>query len=120
MAPIFVECFGKIQDPRVDRTKKHLLLDIIALGLCAVIAGAEGWEEIEDFGQEHYAWLDGFLSLPNGIPHHETIRRVFWVLDAAQLTGHIDERWRNLNSVIRITATREENGKKTKESCRKH
>ena len=81
MAPIFIECFNSIKDPRVERTKKHLLLDIIALGLCAVIAGAEGWEEIEDFGQDHYAWFDGFLSLPNGIPHHDTIRRVFSALN---------------------------------------
>ena len=42
MAPIFIECFGKINDPRVNRTKKHLLLDIIGLGLRAVVAGAEG------------------------------------------------------------------------------
>ena len=81
MNSIFVECFGTIEDPRVDRTKKHLLLDIIALGLCAVIAGAEGWEEIEDFGQAHYAWFDGFLGLPNGIPSHDTIARVFSALN---------------------------------------
>lgn len=84
MNSIFVECFGSIEDPRVDRTKKHLLLDIIALGLCAVISGAEGWEEIEDFGQAHFAWFDGFLSLPNGIPSHDTIARVFSALKPSE------------------------------------
>lgn len=84
MNSIFIECFGSIEDPRVDRTKKHLLLDILALGLCAVIAGAEGWEEIEDFGQDHFAWFNGFLGLPNGIPSHDTIARVFSALKPSE------------------------------------
>lgn len=46
---VFVECFGSLKDPRVERTKKHLLLDIIALALCGVISGAQNWEEVEDF-----------------------------------------------------------------------
>jgi predicted transposase YbfD/YdcC len=78
---IFVECFGGIKDPRVERTRKHLLLDIIGIALCAVISGAQNWEEIEDFGQSHQAWLSGFLLLPNGIPSHDTIARVFSALD---------------------------------------
>ena len=59
---VFIECFGKLKDPRIDRTKKHLLLDIIALSLCAVMAGAQGWEEIEDFGNMHKDWLSAFLK----------------------------------------------------------
>lgn len=81
MDTIFVECFGGIKDPRVERTRKHLLLDIIGIALCAVISGAQNWEEIEDFGQSHQAWLSGFLLLPNGIPSHDTIARVFSALD---------------------------------------
>lgn len=81
MDSIFVECFSKIQDPRVDRTKKHLLLDVIALALCGVISGAETWEEIEDFGKLHEDWFRTFLSLPNGIPSHDTISRVFAALE---------------------------------------
>ncbi len=50
MDNIFVECFKELEDPRVDRTKKHLLPDVIAVAICAVICGAENWEEIEDFG----------------------------------------------------------------------
>jgi len=73
---LFSHFFG-LEDPRIDRTKMHLLLDIIALAICAVIGGAEGWEEIEDFGHDKHDWLKRFLRLPNGIPSHDTISRVF-------------------------------------------
>jgi predicted transposase YbfD/YdcC len=69
--------FDELEDPRIDRTKRHLLVDIICLSVCAVIAGAEGWEDIEEFGLTHEAWLRKFLRLPNGIPSHDTISRVF-------------------------------------------
>jgi predicted transposase YbfD/YdcC len=71
------ESFGKIADPRIDRTKLHKLIDIIILAICAVICGAEGWEEIEEFGKEKREWLETMLELPNGIPSHDTISRVF-------------------------------------------
>lgn len=81
MNTIFVECFTSLKDPRVERTKKHLLLDIVALGLCGVISGAQSWEEIEDFGNIHKDWFALFLELPNGIPSHDTIARVFSALE---------------------------------------
>ena len=81
MDAVFIECFGDLKDPRVERTKKHLLLDIIALALCGVIAGAQSWEEIEDFGYAHQNWFFSFLKLPNGIPSHDTISRVFSALE---------------------------------------
>jgi predicted transposase YbfD/YdcC len=71
------EHFKDLEDPRIERTKKHLLLDIIALAICAVISGADGWEDIEAYGKDKYEWLRGFLRLPNGIPSHDTISRVF-------------------------------------------
>jgi predicted transposase YbfD/YdcC len=71
------EIFGKIADPRIDRTKLHKLIDIIMIAICAVICGAEGWEEIEEFGKEKQEWLENMLELPNGIPSHDTISRVF-------------------------------------------
>jgi predicted transposase YbfD/YdcC len=74
--------FGMLDDPRVDRTKKHLLVDIVCLSICAVIAGAEGWEDIEEFGEQKEAWLRTFLKLPHGIPSHDTIARVFRLLDS--------------------------------------
>lgn len=81
MDTVFIECFGELSDPRVDRTKKHLLLDILALSICGVLSGAEGWEEIEDFAKEHEPWFKRFLILPHGIPSHDTISRVFSALD---------------------------------------
>ena len=80
MDSIFVECFKELKDPRVDRTKKHLLLDIIAIAICAVICGAEGWEEIEDFGKARQEWFSSFLELSNGIPSHDTFSRFFGAL----------------------------------------
>jgi predicted transposase YbfD/YdcC len=71
------ESFGKIADPRVERTKLHKLIDIIIIAICAVICGAEGWEEMEQFGKEKREWLETFLELPNGIPSHDTFNRVF-------------------------------------------
>lgn len=72
-----VTYFEDLEDPRIERTKRHLLTDIICLAVCAVIAGAEGWEDIEEFGVTHEDWLRKFLRLPNGIPSHDTISRVF-------------------------------------------
>jgi predicted transposase YbfD/YdcC len=69
--------FQGLDDPRIDRTKRHLLTDIISLAICAVIAGADGWEEIEDFGHDKFDWLKKYLRLPNGIPSHDTISRLF-------------------------------------------
>ena len=71
------ENFGKIEDPRIERTKLHKLIDIIIIAICAVICGAEGWEEIEQFGKEKQEWLENILELSNGIPSHDTISRVF-------------------------------------------
>ena len=63
----FKEIFSPIKDPRVNRTKKHPLLDIIALSICGIIAGCESFEEISDFGKAHIEWFNNFLELPHGI-----------------------------------------------------
>ena len=78
------EHFSKVSDPRVDRTKEHKLIDILAIAICAVICGAEGWVDIELFGQSKLPWLKTFLELPNGIPSHDTFGRVFARIDAQQ------------------------------------
>ncbi len=78
------EHFGKVIDPRKDRTKDHKLIDIIAIAICAVICGAEGWVDIELFGKSKLLWLQTFLELPNGIPSHDTFGRVFSMIDAQQ------------------------------------
>jgi predicted transposase YbfD/YdcC len=75
-----MECFSEIEDPRIERTRLHRLSDILALSVLAVIGGAEGWEDIEEFGQQKHEWLKQFLSLPHGIPSHDTISRLFRAL----------------------------------------
>jgi predicted transposase YbfD/YdcC len=77
--------FGDVEDPRVERTKLHLLPDILVITLCAVICGADTWMEIELFGQAKLDWLRTFLALPHGIPSHDTFGRVFARLNPEQL-----------------------------------
>jgi predicted transposase YbfD/YdcC len=81
---VIEEYFSKVNDPRRDRTKDHKLIDIIVIAICAVICGAEGWTDIELFGNSKLHWLATFLELPNGIPSHDTFGRVFSLIDAQQ------------------------------------
>jgi predicted transposase YbfD/YdcC len=76
--------FAGLDDPRVDRTKEHLLIDILVITICAVICGAETWVDVEAFGNAKYQWFKQFLTLTNGIPSHDTFGRVFSLLDADQ------------------------------------
>lgn len=69
--------FGQVKDPRVERTKRHKLLDIILIAICGVICGADSWVDIEMFGKAKKEWLKTILELPNGIPSHDTFGRVF-------------------------------------------
>lgn len=78
------EYFGKVTDPRLERTKEHKLIDIIVIAICAVICGAEGWTDVENFGNSKLSWLQSFLDLPNGIPSHDTFGRVFSRIDAQE------------------------------------
>ncbi len=77
--------FEKIEDPRVDRTKKHNLVDILFIASAAVISGADSFLEIEVYGQRKAKWLKRFLDLPNGIPSHDTFGRVFALIKSEQL-----------------------------------
>lgn len=78
------EQFASLHDPRVERTKRHQLLAIITIALCAVMCGADTWVDVEEFGHAKRAWLETFLELPNGIPSHDTFGRVFARLDPEQ------------------------------------
>jgi predicted transposase YbfD/YdcC len=71
------EYFTRLKDPRRQHRRLHDLQDILVIALCAVIAGAQDWQEIETFGRKRSDWLKGFLRLPNGIPSHDTFERVF-------------------------------------------
>jgi len=76
------EYFSQIPDPRIHRNRKHLLTDIIILSIIAVICGAESWDSIEMFGKSKKDFLSKILKLPNGIPSHDTINRVFSLIRA--------------------------------------
>jgi predicted transposase YbfD/YdcC len=73
--------FAALEDPRIDRTKKHSLQDILVIALCAVLGGADSFDDIEEFGRSKREWLGLFLELPNGIPSHDTFGRVFAALN---------------------------------------
>jgi len=72
-----VEHFQTIEDPRIERTKKHHLLDILVIAVCTLLTGGEGFQDMELFGKSKRAWLQTFLTLPHGIPSHDTFGRVF-------------------------------------------
>jgi len=78
--PILLKSFSQLTNPRLDRRKRHLLIDIVVIAVCAVVCGANDWVSIESFGRTKYDWLKEFLSLPNGIPSHDTFGRVFSLL----------------------------------------
>ena len=80
--PDIVSHFENLIDPRVEGKNRHLLTDIIVIAICGVVSGASGWEQIEIFGQAKQEWLEKFLELPNGIPGHDTFRRVISRLNA--------------------------------------
>jgi len=73
--------FKKLRDPRVRRTRKHHLLEIITIALCATLCGANSWADVERFGKSKRKWFARFLKLPGGIPSHDTLGRVFARLD---------------------------------------
>jgi predicted transposase YbfD/YdcC len=77
--------FGRLPDPRVERTRAHRLTDLLTIALCAILCGANDWVAVETFGQAKEAWLRTFLALPGGIPSHDTFGRVFARLDPAAL-----------------------------------
>jgi len=69
--------FAQMEDPRIERTKHHQLIDIVTIAICAVICGADTWVGIESYGRAKHQWLKQFLELSNGIPSHDTFARVF-------------------------------------------
>lgn|SRR5512138_804618 len=99
-AKSLIEHFSAIDDPRIDRSKLHKLIDILVIAICATICGAEGWEDFELFGHCKLDWFKSFLDLPNGIPSPDTFRRVFARLDPIQFQQAFLD-W--VRSVTRLT-----------------
>lgn len=87
-ASSFQDYFATLTDPRCPDApnSRHQLMDILLIAVCAVICGAEGWEDIEEYGTVHAKWFADILDLPHGIPGHDTFRRVLSRLDPEELT----------------------------------
>lgn len=79
--------FADLEDPRQAHKVRHRLVDIVLLAILAVISNAQSWTEIQAFGEAKQDWLKQFLTLENGIPSHDTIQRVFQILDPDVLMG---------------------------------
>lgn len=76
-ADSLIEHFSQVPDPRIERSQRHRLIDIVVIAVCGAICGADNWVHIAEFGRSKYDWLKTFLALPNGIPSHDTFGRVF-------------------------------------------
>jgi len=100
MTTTFLKHFDSIKDPRIERCKKHNLLDILLLAISAVLSGAEGWEDIEDFGHVKLDWLKKYGSFKSGIPKHDTIARVICRLKASEIESAFQS-W--ISSLIKTT-----------------
>lgn len=80
-----MEHLRQVPDPRVKRTRRHELMDMLVIALCAVIGGADNWVDVVQFGKAKQEWFSTFLKLPNGIASHDTFGRVFQILDSQAL-----------------------------------
>lgn len=79
---VFAKHFAGVTDPRIERRKEHLLIDILGLTVCAAICGASGgFVSTEEYGKSNKDWLERFLKLPSGIPSHDTIGGVLARID---------------------------------------
>ena len=95
-----LEHFSIVHDFRLDRNKEHRLIDIITITICAVICGADTFVAVAEYGRTKEEWLKTFLSLPNGIPSHDTFGRIFSLLDPAEFQkGFLS--W--VNAIHRLT-----------------
>lgn len=88
---LFTPFFETLTDPRMTRTKRHALMDILILAVCATLGNANGWADIERFGNAKLDFFRTFLDLPNGIPSHDTFGRVFARLDPAALMACLQQ-----------------------------
>lgn len=76
-----IESFASLEDPRIDRKKLYPLMEIVFLSVCAVLSGFEEWDEVVDFGEEKLDWLRKYLPYEHGIPSHDTMNRVIFLVD---------------------------------------
>jgi hypothetical protein len=93
--------FAELRDPRVERNREHLLEEILLIAIAAVLSGAESWNDIAEYGQDKREWFKTFLTLPSGIPSHDTFNRVFQALDPEEMEGGFVA-W--VSSIAKLTA----------------
>jgi predicted transposase YbfD/YdcC len=95
-----VEEFSTLDDPRCGGKVEHRLIDILVIAICAVIAGAESWEDIALYGRSKVEWLGTFLALSNGIPAHDTFRRVFMLIDTGRFEACFEAWARSFGAIL--------------------
>jgi predicted transposase YbfD/YdcC len=93
--------FAELRDPRIERNREHLLEEILLIAIAAVLSGAESWNDISEYGEDKQEWFRTFLTLPSGIPSHDTFNRVFQALDPEEMEGGFVA-W--VSSIARLTA----------------
>jgi predicted transposase YbfD/YdcC len=94
--------FSSLTDPRIQHKVRHKLTDIIVITICAVISGADGWTEVEEYGNAKHEWLRSFLELPFGIPSHDTFGNVFAVLSLSEFESCFLSRIRAVFDLIGV------------------
>src|ERR1039457_1991295 len=92
---------AELTDPRVERNREHLLEEILLIAIAAVLSGAESWNDIALYGEDKREWLKTFLTLPGGIPSHDTFNRVFGALDPEEMERGFAA-W--VSSIAKLTA----------------
>jgi predicted transposase YbfD/YdcC len=95
--------FEDLADPRRAHLRRHDLMDVIVITLCAVICGCETWEDVALWGRSKYEWLKPYLRLPNGIPSHDTFNRVFRLLDPGPFDAGVRAWVADLHRVLGLT-----------------
>lgn len=95
-----VEYMQELPDPRVNRRRRHKLVDIVVIAICSTICGGESFVDMEDFGLAAKKWLKAFLELPGGIPSHDTFNRVFSALDPKEFSKSITAWTESLRVVL--------------------
>ena len=88
---------GTVMDIRQEKKVLHKMADIILLVFFATLANADDWVEIEMFGKEHEDFLQNYLELPNGIPSHDTLQRVFAMVPTEFLES-FQQKWNEMLS----------------------
>jgi predicted transposase YbfD/YdcC len=99
-SPALMVHFSTLVDPRVERTKRHSMTDILVISICGFICGIDNWVELEEFGEIREDWFRTFLELPNGIPSHDTFGRVFAAMDPEEFSRCFT-RW--VKSIAEVT-----------------